>query len=80
MNPSYIKHEIISCERCGTAIECRANSYTKCQCSVVELSINEMQYISETFDSCLCANCLMELKQEYQHQQEHTLHDIRRAD
>nr|WP_276901938.1 cysteine-rich CWC family protein [Pedobacter kyonggii] len=59
------KHEIIPCERCNSAIECKANSYTKCQCSVVQLSINEVQYISELYDGCLCAKCLFELQQEY---------------
>ena len=59
------KHEIIRCDRCGTGIECKANSYTKCQCSVVQLSINEVQYISELYDGCLCAKCLFELQQEY---------------
>lgn len=61
----WTKHEIIPCERCNTAIECKANSYTKCQCSVVQLSINEVQYISELFDGCLCAKCLFELQKEY---------------
>jgi len=59
------KHEIISCDRCGTRIECKANSYTKCQCSVVQLSINEVQYISENYDGCMCAKCLLELQAEY---------------
>jgi hypothetical protein len=59
------KHEIIPCERCGAPIECKANSYTKCQCSVVHLDLNEVQYISENYDSCLCAKCLFELQQEY---------------
>jgi hypothetical protein len=59
------KHEVIPCERCGTPIECKANSYTKCQCSVVQLNINEVQYISEHYDGCLCAKCLFELQEEY---------------
>ena len=61
----WAKHEIISCERCGTAFECKANSSTKCQCNTVQLNINEMQYVSEMYDSCLCAKCLFELQQEY---------------
>ena len=61
----WAKHEIIPCERCGTAIECKANSYTKCQCSAVQLTINEVQHISELYDGCLCAKCLFELQQEY---------------
>lgn len=64
-NFKHSKHEIIACERCGTAIECKANAYTKCQCSVVQLTINEVQYVSELYDGCLCAKCLLELQQEY---------------
>ena len=59
------KHEIIPCERCGAPIECKANSYTKCQCSVVQLNLNEVQYISEHYEGCLCAKCLFELQLEY---------------
>ncbi len=59
------KHEIIPCERCGSGIECKANSYTKCQCSVVQLNLNEVQYIAENYEGCMCANCLTELQQEY---------------
>lgn len=59
------KHEIIPCERCGKRIECKANSFTKCQCSVVYLNLNEVQYISEQFDGCMCASCLGDLQMEY---------------
>jgi len=59
------KHEIIHCERCGKSIECKANSFTKCQCTTVQLNLNEVQYISENFDGCMCAKCLEELKEEY---------------
>ena len=59
------KHEIIVCERCNATIECKANAYTKCQCSTVLLSLNEAQYISELYDGCLCAKCLGELQNEY---------------
>ncbi|WP_207429700.1 cysteine-rich CWC family protein [Pedobacter sp. SYSU D00535] len=60
-----VKHEIIPCERCNGRIECKANSYTKCQCSKVSLNLNEVQYVSERFDGCLCAACLLALKEEY---------------
>ncbi|HEX8376415.1 MAG TPA: cysteine-rich CWC family protein [Pedobacter sp.] len=60
------KHEIIPCERCKSRIECKANAYTKCQCSSVKLDLNEVQYVSENFDGCLCAACLLALKDEYQ--------------
>ncbi|RYF41470.1 MAG: hypothetical protein EOO38_20675 [Cytophagaceae bacterium] len=63
---SYSKHEIISCNRCSKPIECKANTYTQCQCSKVTLSISETEYISELYDGCLCADCLVALKNEYQ--------------
>ena len=65
MDSKNTKHEIIPCDRCGKRIECKANSYTKCQCSVVQLTINEVQYISENYEGCMCAGCLVELQAEY---------------
>ena len=62
----HSKHEIIRCERCGASMECKANAFTKCQCSVVQLNLNEVQYISENYEGCMCAKCLGELKEEYQ--------------
>jgi hypothetical protein len=59
------KHEIIRCERCNGSIECKANKFTQCQCSVVALNINEVQYVSELYEGCLCAQCLLVLQQEY---------------
>lgn len=59
------KHEIIQCERCRSAFECKANTVTKCQCTQVPLTLNETQYVSEIYDGCLCAGCLMALKEEY---------------
>ncbi len=61
-----VKHEIITCQRCSTLVECKANSISKCQCSQVQLSLNELQYVSECFEGCLCANCLLDLQKEYQ--------------
>ncbi|WP_183551448.1 cysteine-rich CWC family protein [Mucilaginibacter sp. AK015] len=60
------KHEILHCDRCRAPFECKANSFTRCQCSTVQLTINEVQYVSELYDGCLCANCLLELQKEYQ--------------
>jgi hypothetical protein len=59
------KHEIIRCERCQSAFECKANSFTKCQCTKVQLTLNETQYVSELYDGCLCNNCLVALREEY---------------
>ena len=59
------KHEIVRCGRCQSAFECKANSFTKCQCSTVQLTLNEVQYVSELYEGCLCASCLLLLQQEY---------------
>jgi hypothetical protein len=59
------KHEIIRCERCGKSMECKANAFTKCDCSKVPLNLNETQYISENYEGCMCAECLLALKEEY---------------
>lgn len=67
---SFIKHEIISCDRCGREMECRANSYTRCDCSKVSLTIGEVQWIAEHFDACLCPSCLLALKEEFRIEQE----------
>jgi len=60
------KHEIISCERCSARIECRSNAYTRCQCNTVQLTPDEIEFIGESHDGCLCASCLLELKNFYQ--------------
>ncbi len=64
--PEYTKHEVIICERCQERIECKANNFTQCQCTRVVLNLNEVQYVSENYEGCLCASCLSELQQEYQ--------------
>ncbi|RCH54185.1 hypothetical protein DJ568_12840 [Mucilaginibacter hurinus] len=65
MPNTHSKHEVIRCERCSAPFECKANSFTKCQCSTVQLSLNETQYVSEHYDGCLCAKCLLEVQLEY---------------
>ena len=60
--PWHPNNEIIQCERCGKSMECKANANGKCQCNTVQLNLNETQYISENYEGCLCAGCLMELK------------------
>lgn len=60
-----VKHEIIACERCGGRMECKANSFTKCQCSEVQLTHDEIEQIAEQYEGCLCALCLLDLQQAY---------------
>lgn len=59
------KHETLYCERCNTSFECKANSSTYCQCTQIDLTIDEAEYIGEYFENCLCISCLKELKNKY---------------
>lgn len=59
------KHEQKQCPRCKDLFECKAGSIMQCQCSSIQLSIEERIYIETRFDECLCINCLVKLKQEY---------------
>lgn len=63
---SFVKHEVVCCDRCGQSIECRANAYAKCQCSTVRLSVVEVEYISECYENCLCAACLKAMQRQYE--------------
>jgi hypothetical protein len=58
-------HEMINCERCNAVFECKANSFTKCQCMDVKMTLNDTQYVSERYEGCLCAGCLLILRDEY---------------
>ncbi|WP_409932556.1 cysteine-rich CWC family protein [Xanthocytophaga flavus] len=67
------KHYPVECPRCGTSFACKVNSVSKCDCMYVDLTPLESQYIRENTESgtCLCMNCLMELKKAYhQHSSE----------
>ncbi len=39
-----------------------------CQCSTIKLKPEELEFIQSKFEDCLCANCMKELKAEYQNQ------------
>ncbi|MBT29945.1 MAG: hypothetical protein CMO01_09825, partial [Thalassobius sp.] len=60
------KHEDKYCPRCKSQFECKVGSITLCQCSTVRLTNAERNYINMLYDDCLCANCMEELKVEYQ--------------
>lgn len=66
MNKVLLKHELVSCERCKSLFECKANSSTYCQCTQLDLSLEESEYISLLYDNCLCLRCLTVLKEKYQ--------------
>jgi hypothetical protein len=58
-------HEQVVCPRCNSRFECKVGSISLCQCTAVPLSVDESQYISDQYEECLCASCMLEMKKEY---------------
>ena len=56
------EHEFVSCPRCGRRFECKLGSITICQCSEIQLSAAQREYIAERWDRCLCHHCLLEIQ------------------
>jgi hypothetical protein len=59
------QHETKICGRCNLAFECKAGDITQCQCYNVQLSVEERAFVEERYKDCLCANCLLQLKNRY---------------
>ena len=58
-------HENKICERCNSAFECKAGNIAQCQCNAIQLSPEERVYIASKYVDCLCANCLLSIKEEF---------------
>lgn len=61
------KHEHMACPRCQRLFECKVGSINLCQCQSLTLTEAQQNYISSLHQGCLCADCLMELRTEYNH-------------
>ncbi len=59
------KHEEKICPRCLGRFECKVGKIHLCQCSTVQLSPAQRQFIESVYQGCLCANCLKILKTVY---------------
>ena len=59
------KHEDKRCPRCNAVFECKAGSIMLCQCSTIQLSVEERAYVESKFEDCLCVNCLHALQKVY---------------
>lgn len=57
------KHEIKHCPKCGKSFECKPGNITQCQCYAVQLSNAELMFIKKIYDDCLCADCMIKMKQ-----------------
>jgi hypothetical protein len=58
-------HKVKTCERCNNVFECKAGDIAHCQCSNIQLSVEERAFIEERYRDCLCAGCLINLKNRY---------------
>ncbi|CAN5605157.1 hypothetical protein BH11BAC2_BH11BAC2_11990 [soil metagenome] len=54
------------CEMCKNMFNCTTENITSCQCSAVQISLEESNFIKEKYSDCLCLGCLKELKVDYQ--------------
>lgn len=72
------KHESKHCPRCGVEFECKTGSILLCQCQTLYLSTEQLAYISEQYDECLCVRCLQALRREFNtRQHEQRIHRLR---
>lgn len=58
-------HEQVFCPRCDADFQCKVGSISLCQCTAVKLSVEEIQYIREHYEECLCVGCMLEMKKQY---------------
>lgn len=59
------KHEQKYCPRCAIVFECKVGNITQCQCSNIDLGVEEQTYIGFLYQDCLCAACIKVLRAEY---------------
>jgi hypothetical protein len=58
-------HEEKHCQKCGQGFECKAGSISQCQCTGIQLTVEERSFIEKKYEDCLCVNCLKILQAEY---------------
>lgn len=59
------KHENKQCPRCNKGFECKSGSILLCQCSKIEVTTEQIEYIKSHYDDCLCLSCLNEISTEH---------------
>ena len=60
--------EYKNCQRCGSSFECKVDDITNCQCYGIDLSVDELNFVSKQFVDCVCLKCLIEIRAEFQNQ------------
>lgn len=69
LNTNEFKHEAKECPRCGNVFECKVGNIAECQCRTVTLNQEELDYLRDNFEDCLCAECMKLAKVEYHNEQ-----------
>lgn len=59
------QHETKMCERCNEQFECKCGDIINCDCSKVQLSVEERAFIESRYTDCLCVHCLLQLRNRY---------------
>ncbi|MGG9971105.1 cysteine-rich CWC family protein [Ferruginibacter sp. SUN002] len=59
------QHEKKICPKCNISFECKVGNISQCQCTAVVLSVEERNYIQSVYSDCLCANCLLAMKNKH---------------
>ena len=54
--------QIKICPRCNKSFECNAINIAKCQCSTINLSAEENDFLQMNYKDCLCLSCLKQIK------------------
>ncbi|MGE0562246.1 MAG: cysteine-rich CWC family protein [Flavobacteriales bacterium] len=49
------------CSKCGELFGCQ-NLERGCWCENHQLTTEQLTYLKENYDNCLCENCILELK------------------
>lgn len=55
-------HESVTCPRCQKSFECKVGTINLCHCSEARLTQAQRDYVSQNWNECLCAACLVEIK------------------
>ncbi|TGM57487.1 hypothetical protein EHQ91_01135 [Leptospira biflexa] len=59
------KHEEKICPNCLRIFECKVGSIQLCQCTKVNLTKAESEYLANQYHDCLCFQCMETLAFEY---------------
>ena len=55
----------IVCKSCAATFHCNSKNIEQCDCFNIQLTKQELEYISTKYSNCICNDCLLKLKDEY---------------